>query len=127
VGIKNLIKEYIQDIECDKSKAAIKAKVIFPKHFKGFEGHFPQRPILPAVIQVIAARVILETYFKKSFELTSIKKCKFRNMVGPDEPINYTIYFEDRGSNSFNINMNITNVDDKPVAQCFFQLREYFS
>ncbi len=65
----------------------IRNTYLFDDDFMGFSGHFPGYPILPAVLQLLVARLLIEE--KKGYEIrvTSIGKAKFMSEIRPNDPI----------------------------------------
>lgn len=55
---------------------------IFPPTFVGFDGHFPDRPILPGIVQVQAGVLTAE---EGDMMLQKVVKAKFSRVVSPDE------------------------------------------
>ncbi len=60
----------------------------FDADFPGFSGHFPGRPLLPAVVQVMAAlQVAAGAWNDISAEAVSVEKAKFLLPVVPGEEV----------------------------------------
>jgi len=59
----------------------------FSEAFLGFEGHFPGRPVLPAIVQLLIAQCVAEAVEKKSMQLLAVPKAKFLSVLGPDQEI----------------------------------------
>ncbi len=55
---------------------------IFPSTFVGFNGHFPDRPILPGIVQVQAGML---TAGGDNMTIQKVVKAKFTRVVSPDE------------------------------------------
>ena len=49
-----------------------------------FDGHFPGNPVTPGVVQLQMVKEILESHFKKDLSLKIISKCKFLNILNPE-------------------------------------------
>lgn len=84
-----LLVDKITDIEIGKSAKGVKA-VSFNEPF--FQGHFPEKPIMPGVLiiealaQVGSIALLIEPEFKNKIPLfTGIKKAKFRKQVVPGD------------------------------------------
>ncbi len=60
---------------------------LFPAQFIGFNGHFPRRPVLPAVVQLAAVRCLAGYLLGREVGLRRFYGVKFRDMVVPDEEI----------------------------------------
>ena len=59
----------------------------FPPDFVGFQGHFPGNPVLPAFVQVAAARVVVEDARGTALIHCALDRARFRRTVGPEEPL----------------------------------------
>ena len=56
-----------------------------PADFPGFAGHFPGYPVLPAVLQVLAAQVLVEELRGRPLRLAKLERAKFLRPVRPGE------------------------------------------
>lgn len=63
------------------------ADFAFPGDYAGFSGHFPERPILPAIVQLAAVRYLAECVLGVSLLPRRYEKTKFREIVGPGERV----------------------------------------
>lgn len=52
--------------------------------FIGFEGHFPERPILPAIVQMLMGVVTAEHICGNRLEISGISNAKFVQPISPD-------------------------------------------
>ncbi len=59
----------------------------FPRTFPGFAGHFPDYPVLPAVVQILAARMLAETLWGRPLRLNGVENAKFLLQVQPEEEV----------------------------------------
>jgi len=60
----------------------------FEAAFAGFSGHFPGRPILPALVQIMAALHVAASVWRDlSHEAASVRKAKFLLPVVPGDEI----------------------------------------
>lgn len=59
----------------------------FAPDFPGFAGHFPGYPVLPAVVQVLAAMVLVEAVRGRRQRLQQIDNAKFLIQLHPQEEI----------------------------------------
>jgi 3-hydroxyacyl-[acyl-carrier-protein] dehydratase len=71
--------------ETDEGKLV--ARFVFPENFIGFQGHFPDRSILPGVCKIQALVVILRTWHKKKIELKEVVLSKFFLPVSSGEEL----------------------------------------
>ncbi|MDZ4199020.1 MAG: hypothetical protein U1E27_07020 [Kiritimatiellia bacterium] len=83
--MKNRLKEClrIQSKESDR----VTGEWCFPESFIGFQGHFPDRPILPGVCLVQAVLVLWESAQGGLFDLESLVIAKFLEPVRPGETL----------------------------------------
>ena len=59
----------------------------FAPGFIGFSGHFPDNPILPAVVQVCAVVSLAEEEGGKDLRLSAMRSAKFLSPIRPDEEV----------------------------------------
>ena len=63
------------------------ARFLFPATFIGFEGHFPDRPVLPAACEIQAAIAVLEAWSRGEVRLGEIVSAKFFTPVTCGEEV----------------------------------------
>jgi 3-hydroxyacyl-[acyl-carrier-protein] dehydratase len=66
---------------------ALTACFVFPADFIGFQGHFPQKKLLPGVCQIQCITCMLEKWKKNRVSLKEIVSAKFLSPVLPSEEI----------------------------------------
>jgi len=59
----------------------------FAPGFIGFLGHFPENPILPAIVQVCAAVSLAEEEGGKAVRLAAVRSAKFLSPIRPGEEV----------------------------------------
>jgi 3-hydroxyacyl-[acyl-carrier-protein] dehydratase len=59
----------------------------FEDGFLGFAGHFPNRPILPALVQILMGQNLASSVFDSELELLEIKAAKFLDPITPGQEI----------------------------------------
>ncbi len=67
----------------------------FSSAFVGFSGHFPGYPILPAVLQVLAAQLVAEQIAGEPLQVVSLTRAKFIRQLRPDEKIDVSLECRD--------------------------------
>ena len=87
--MSRLVKEIVQSMSGLSGSPGdeLEARFRFPAGFIGFQGHFPGRPILPAVCKIQAAIAMLEAAFKREVRLSEIVSAKFVSPVTCDEEV----------------------------------------
>ena len=73
---------------------SISAVFCFPPSFAGFAGHFPNMPVLPAIIQLAAIRHLAEMALERPLVPTGYGRTRFRGIISPDEKIRCTLILE---------------------------------
>jgi 3-hydroxymyristoyl/3-hydroxydecanoyl-(acyl carrier protein) dehydratase len=63
----------------------------FPSGFIGFQGHFPQKKVLPGVCQIQCALTLLEQGSGKTVVLKEVVLAKYFSPVFPDEELTCVI------------------------------------
>jgi 3-hydroxyacyl-[acyl-carrier-protein] dehydratase len=67
----------------------VRASFAFGPDFVGFQGHFPGRPILPAVCKIQAALLLLEAHLHRAVQLREIERARFSAPATCDERIDF--------------------------------------
>jgi len=109
-----IIEDCIQSISVDDSGQII-GIFAFEPHFPAFEGHFPGRPVLPAVVQLATVRFLAAKHLGKQLVPTCIDRAKFKAMVGPKEHVAITIRL-DQSDNDVTISFSITTEKGKAAT-----------
>ncbi len=63
----------------------------FEDNFAGFDGHFPDQPILPAIMQLGAVRILAEKITESKLVLSAYANTKFKGMLQPAEDVEVTV------------------------------------
>lgn len=71
----------------DAGGIVIKGLFVFDESYSGFAGHFPGRPILPAVMQLGIVRFLCERGLGMCLEPQSYSRTKFRGMITPGQQV----------------------------------------
>ena len=66
----------VGDIE-HRADGSVRQRYVFGADFPGFSGHFPGRPILPAVLQILAATLLVEAATGQRLLTAAIERAKF--------------------------------------------------
>ena len=81
------------------SKSAGEQSFCFDQNFIGFGGHFPEYPILPAVLQVLLAQMLAEEVIGSPLSVCSLIRAKFVQQLRPGDQIDVCLnYREQDGS-----------------------------
>ena len=70
------------DIE-RRPDGSVRQRYVFTADFPGFAGHFPGQPILPAVLQIMAATLLVEAAIGQVLLASGIERAKFVQTIVP--------------------------------------------
>lgn len=87
---------YLTDLSLDRPALTATARLFCPPDFPGFAGHFPEQPVLPAVLQLLAVRLLAESLLETPLTPVAAERLKFKGMVGPDEAVNVRVSLRDQ-------------------------------
>ncbi|MDC1143069.1 hypothetical protein OAU50_08255 [Planctomycetota bacterium] len=79
-------------------------QLIFTGDETFFQGHFPERAVLPAFVQLMAVRVALETELDAGLEVTDVSRAVFKRPVEPKQALD--------------LELSIQGVKAKGVIRC---------
>ena len=87
------MKKMDDDIKACSTKPAYQTErgwertYVFPAAFCGFQGHFPQNPVLPAIVQLMTARHSIAEKVGQDLLITKVTRAKFQKVITPDIPV----------------------------------------
>lgn len=58
---------------------------VLTPEFIGFQGHFPDAPVLPAFVQTLMGRHVLQQWLGHEQRLKEVDRAKFKLPIGPEE------------------------------------------
>lgn len=95
----------------------------FAMDFEGFQGHFPGKPVLPAVVQLAVVRCVTERLLKNDLQPAGYSRVKFRRMIGPEQEMIVKVLLAKR-DDSWSAEFSITNSAGESIADgtCMFVL-----
>lgn len=99
-SIEESIASCLQELETSRSDnghLVVTAAFRFPITFCGFDGHFPNNPILPAIVQLAMVRCVAEQGIGKPLFPATIGKTKFKAMILPDQDILVSLNLHEDG------------------------------
>lgn len=79
----------VGDIE-RRADGSVRRRYVFSADFPGFSGHFPGRPILPAVLQIMAANQLVEAATGQRLVSAAIERAKFVQPIVPGAVVEIT-------------------------------------
>ncbi|MDR2093447.1 MAG: AMP-binding protein [Azoarcus sp.] len=106
-----------QDGKADGEKVLLQLQV--PRNLVWFEGHFPDSPILPGVVQLDWVAHFAHRYFGFDVTATDISGLKFQNMIRPGDAPRLALTLKPGGRLEF-----IYTLDGKPGSHGVFSPRK---
>ena len=71
-----------------EANASFETTFKLDKGFIGFQGHFPQYPVLPAFVQLLLGQCAVTMRNARNWRLLRIQKAKFLKTIRPGQTIN---------------------------------------
>ena len=103
----NIAEPIMQNVT--KTDSCFVADLTFLKDSQYFNGHFPNHPVLPGVIQMHFVLLLIKQYFNKEMNDYHIVKLKFSNIILPDTLVHFELKRIDENEFAF----EYTNGDKK--------------
>jgi 3-hydroxyacyl-[acyl-carrier-protein] dehydratase len=72
-------------LNTDSQESVLQMRIALNANHAIFEGHFPDMPILPGVVQLQIVKELLQTHFNTSLHAKEMKTCKFLKVIDPRE------------------------------------------
>lgn len=90
----------------------------FTPGFSGFQGHFPEFPVLPGVVQIMAAVLTAGRGSAGTMRLAGLKRCKFTRPVRPMEKMRVRVLVDKGVAKAF------LTAEEEPCAAFSLYLEE---
>ena len=85
----------------------------FSPGFIGFQGHFPDNPVLPGVCIIQAVLVILQAYGDRKITLRQVVQAKFFSAVTCGEKCRFECVKQDKGDGEYPVRTFVSCKDEK--------------
>jgi 3-hydroxymyristoyl/3-hydroxydecanoyl-(acyl carrier protein) dehydratase len=96
-----------------KEGKKLTCRFAFPPGFIGFQGHFPQKKVLPGVCQIQCVLTLLEKGTGKGMVLKEIVLAKYFTPVFPDDEVTCVINDMGDTSEDFIVKAAVSRATDK--------------
>ena len=80
-----LINDFFTISSIDNTDETIDATIQLNASHKIFDGHFPQNPVTPGVVQIQIVKEILKNVLQRECTLNEVGRCKFLAILNPNE------------------------------------------
>lgn len=91
------------------------AQCIFPLDFSGFQGHFPEIAVLPAIVQLAMVRHLAGKILEKKLTPVEYVKNRFRGMISPDTTVHFRFTITEKGD-LYMCKFSIRGEEDETIA-----------
>ncbi|MFC1889997.1 hypothetical protein ACFL4G_09585 [Thermodesulfobacteriota bacterium] len=121
----SLLQEQIQKCMLSKEsrdEGQFLAVFCFPDDFIGFQGHFPDRPVLPGVCKVHTILVILQTHYGRPVRLEEVVGAKFLAPVQCNEMIRFDCRIQEIGDELYRVRTSVS-CENKNTAKIDLKVR----
>lgn len=88
----------------------------FSSDFSGFQGHFPDKPVLPGVCIIQSVLVILQAHGDRKIALRQVVQAKFFSAVMCGEKCRFECVEQDKGNGEYLVKTLVFR-EDKKVAK----------
>lgn len=93
------------------------SSICFDQAFCGFDGHFVDNPIVPAVCLISAAELMAAESIGSTLILNEIMHMKFKKQIIPNEIARFKFTLDAHQDGKFTFSYTITKADDELVAK----------
>ena len=91
-SIEQALLESLTEYTVDRGEdISVNGTFVFQPDFPCFQGHFPDQPILPGIIQMAAVRSLAIKALNQQLVPTTTGRIKFRGFIQPKERISITV------------------------------------
>ena len=77
--------------EITQDNGLITAEISLNAEHEIYEGHFPEAPVTPGVVQLEIVKEILQVSLKRKLKMKAMRTCKFLQVINPSETTLLTI------------------------------------
>lgn len=115
--MQTALQERLQPLTLQED-GSCRTTLCFDRDFIGFAGHFPKKPILPAICMMAAATLMTAKQLNIPLSLREVPLMKFRRQVRPDDTLQFVFTQESSKDDRYVYNYTLTLLpEDKPVAR----------
>jgi 3-hydroxyacyl-[acyl-carrier-protein] dehydratase len=85
INYKMLINDFYTITQLNNIEDTIEATIQLNPSHKIFDGHFPNNPVTPGVVQIQIVKELLEKALEKECVLKEVGRCKFLAILNPNK------------------------------------------
>lgn len=87
----------------EASDESINAVIVIDPEYVLFEGHFPNAPVTPGVVQLQIVKELLERHLDKKLKMKTMRTCKFLQILNPHETASVLIDIKIKVGETFEV------------------------
>lgn len=106
-----------------QADGAFSSSILFDREFCGFEGHFPDHPIVPAVCLLSAAELLAVEAAGCPLKLQEISTMKFKQHLIPGNTACFSCQLTQQPDGLYSASVNITTNEHQTVAKLLLLLK----
>ena len=122
-AISSELRSRIRDVTASEN-GKYECTVTFDPAFRGFEGHFPDHPIVPGVCFIELARVFAETVLERPLRCTELTQCRFRRPIFAGDEVKCRLHLIGADGTSCEIGAELKTPDGGTASQMRMRLEE---
>ncbi len=89
-----LIKDFYTIQQIEEVHQKLEATLILNADHQVYQGHFPEQPVVPGVVQLQIVKELLEKHLDKKLTINNMSQAKFLGLIVPDtNPVQFTIAY----------------------------------
>mgnify|MGYP000156204278 CR=1 FL=1 len=90
-----LVKDFYTVLSIEVENQKLQATIRLNPDHALYQGHFPEQPVVPGVMQMQIMKEILEQQVQQKLQVNNISQVKFLNMIIPNvEPLQFSFSFQ---------------------------------
>jgi len=81
------LQQLLQHFSVKEDKSSLEATLHIPPDLLAFDGHFPNEPILPGIVQISIARELVEKALDSRVEMKEVQRARMSELILPNDDI----------------------------------------
>ena len=118
-----LLNDFYQIESLNVTDTEVRADIHVDADHRIYEGHFPDQPVTPGVVQVQMVKEVLSKVLDTPLKMKSLRRCKFRSVFNPQTNNSFTLTISySKDENEFKV-----KAEGKTEAQSYFVLNARYA
>ncbi len=104
-SLRKKILAHAKPVVHDEDANSFAKLFFFPPEFIAFQGHFPNMPVLPAIVQILMAELTIAEAFGITMSLNAVTQAKFSAPIEPNNEILCIV--NQKNESQWNVKINV--------------------